>query len=371
MISNDIKYYFSCHVVLSCIVLMMTGCAEEKAPAEKIEHPVPVHTVKVVPIDKVQQYKYAGEISPRNEAVLAFRIGGKMLTRTVEVGDKVKRGTEIARLDPKDLYLETDSVKSQIQAAQANHELAKSELERYRVLLEKKFISPAEMERRTNTVKVATANKDTLKARLYSVHQQISYTVLRADKAGVVTAVEAEPGEVLATGQSVVRIAPTKEVEAVISVPENRLNELKMAKQVEVTLWADPGRRYLGKVREVSPLADPATRTFRAKIAIEQPDEHITFGMTASVTLIGDVSREIFVPVSSLYHHKDSNAVWVVDTKKEVVRLVPITVSGFDNERVSVSAGLASGDYVVTKGIHKLHDGQKVRLIAGDLIANE
>ncbi len=355
------NFYKNTGLILLCLVV--SGCLKEKTPEPKVEPPVAVYTMKVEPVHKVEQYRYAGEISPRKESALAFRIGGKVLSRAVDVGDKVKRGAEIARLDPRDIRLETDSVNAQVQAAQADHDLAKADLARYKELLDKNFISKAEFERRSNTVAVTTANKNGLKSKLQATHNQVIYTVLKADTDGVVTAVAVQPGEVVNAGQAIVRIARTDEVEAVISVPENRLSEVNQAKEVEITLWSNPDKKYIGQVREVSPIADPGTRTYQVRITILQPDKYVSLGMTASVTLVGDSLRQIFVPVSALYHEQDKVAVWVVDPKTLVVSLLPIIVSTFERDLVAVSSGLNGGEYVVTKGVHKLHTGQKVRLL--------
>jgi multidrug efflux system membrane fusion protein len=333
---------------------MLSGCPQNEAPPAKIEPAPPVHVTTVEPTDQIARYSYAGEISPRTETALSFRIAGKVMSRSVEVGSVLKRGTEIAKLDPQDMRLETDAMSAQLQAAQADHAQAQADLDRYRVLLDKKFISQAEFDRRSNTVAVTAARKNELKSRLLSTHNQVFYTILKADDAGIVTAVEAERGQVVAAGQPVVRVARTDEAEAVISVPENRLNELKLAKEVNVSLWANPDKSYRGAVREISPLADPATRTYRARITLQQPDENVRFGMTATVTLSGEHHREIFLPLSALYHHQDKTAVWVVDPKKMVVRLVNVEASVFDSDRIGIQSGLQGGE------------GQKVRLLQSD-----
>lgn len=345
---------------------MLAGCLQEEAPQVKTELPPPVRVTTAEPIDQVARYTYAGEISPRIETALGFRIGGKVLSRSVEVGNLIKRGTEIARLDPQDTRLQTDAVNAQLQAAQAEYAQAQSDLDRYRTLLEKKFISQAEYDRRRNVVDVAQARRNELKSRLSVSHNQTFYTVLKADTDGVVTAVEAESGQVVNAGQTIVRVARTDEAEAVISVPENRLNELKLARQVNVSLWANPEKSYRGAVREISPLADPATRTYRARISLQQPDENVRFGMTATVALSGDSRREIFLPLSALYHHLYKTAVWVVDPKKLTVALMPVEATAFDSDRIEIRSGLQGGELVVLAGVHKLHDGQKVRILPGD-----
>lgn len=363
--------FLSSAIVLIAACGLLSGCPQEQAPSVKTELAPPVHVITVAAIDQIARYTYAGEISPRTETALSFRIGGKVLSRPVEVGSLVQRGTEIARLDPQDMRLQTDAMSAQLQGAQADHAQAQADLERYRSLLEKKFISQAEFDRRSNTVAVTAARTNELKSRLLSTHNQVFYTELKAEDAGVVTATEAEPGQVVSVGQTIVRVARTDQAEAVISVPENRLNELKLAKEVDISLWANPDKSYRGAVREISPLADPATRTYRAKISIRQPDENLRFGMTATVTLSGESRREIFLPLSALYHHEEKTAVWVVDPKKLTVGLVPVEASAFDSDRIGVKSGLSGGEMVVLAGVHKLHDGQKVRILPSEKPAGE
>lgn len=363
--------FFSSAIGLIGACGLLSGCPQEQAPRVKTELAPPVHVVMVEPIDQVARYTYAGEISPRTETALSFRIGGKVMARPVEVGSLVKRGTEIAKLDPQDMRLQTDAMSAQLQAAQADQAQAQADLDRYRTLLEKKFISQAEFDRRSNTVAVTAARKNELKSRLLSTHNQVFYTVLKADDAGVVTATEVEHGQVVTAGQTIVRVARTDEAEALISVPENRLNELKLAKEVNVSLWANPDKSYSGAVREISPLADPATRTYRARITIHHPDENVRFGMTATVTLSGETRREIFLPLSALYHHENKTAVWVVDPKKLTVGLVTVEASAFDSDRIGVKSGLSGGEMVVMAGVHKLHKGQKVRILPSDKPARE
>lgn len=365
-VSCRIRFFYSAIGLIGTCGLL-SGCPQEQSQSPKTEPVLPVHVEVAKPVDQVARYTYAGEISPRIETALSFRIAGKMLGRSVDVGSLVKPGTEIARLDPQDMRLETDAMSSQLQAAQADYAQSQAELERYRTLLDKKFISQAEFDRRSNTVAIAAARKNELKSRVIATHNQVFYTILKANEAGVITAVEAEAGQVIGAGQTIVRLARSKEVEAVISVPENRLNELKLAREVNISLWASPDKIYKGAVREISPLADPATRTYRAKIAIQEPDENVRFGMTATVTLSGEHHSDIYLPLSALYHHLEKTAVWVVDPKKYTVGLVDVEVAAFDRDRIGIKSGLSGGEIVVLAGVHKLHNGQKVRVLLADL----
>ena len=194
---------------------------------------------------------------------------------------------------------------------------------------------------------------------------QADYTALTADHAGVVTGIMAEVGQVVAAGQTVVKLARTGEKEVVISVPENRLAELGASRDIAITLWADPAARYRGQVREVSPSADPVTRTYAARIAVLDADRAMNLGMTANVYLKG-VRREAaaMLPATALFQDNGKAAVWVVQPDTRTVRLVPVGVGEYQEDQVAITSGLKRGDIVVRAGVHKLFDGEKVRLAA-------
>lgn len=346
----------------SCALLLaaLAGCGE-KPPAPALA-PLVV-TQQVVAGDAGQQASFAGEVRARSESALGFRVGGKITARLVDVGAVVKPGTAIARIDARDLQLNSASVKSQMAAAQADVTQAQADYARYRDLFQKNFVSAAEIDRRKATLEVAQARLEQARAQLNVADNQSTYAVLSADRAGVITAVEADVGQVVAAGQTVVRLARESEKEILITIPENRLPEVQAAQRIVVGLWAARGRLYTGRVREVSPIADAVTRTYAVRIAVPDADANMRLGMTASVVLqqpgAGDA---VVLPLTAVYQQGAQAALWVVEPASQTVKLTPVKVGVFRENTVTVLSGVKQGDRVVTAGVHKLTQGQKVRL---------
>jgi RND family efflux transporter MFP subunit len=345
---------------LSCSVLVLGACGK---PPEKAPEPRLVNVVRVDPGTATGEVAYSGDVRARYETNLSFRVAGKIVARNVEVGTVVRASQVLARLDPEDQKLNAQSAQSQLAAAKSEFDQLKADLARYTDLYKKEFISKAEYDRHLSNFNVAEARLEQARAQFSVTRNQTGYTTLTADHAGVVTAIQAEVGQVVAAGQTVVKLARTDDKEVVISIPENRLGELGASKDIGVTLWADPDARYRGKVREVSPSADPVTRTYAAKITVLNADAAMKLGMTANVYLRG-VQREAsaMLPATALYQENGKAAVWVVDPASKAVKLVPVEVGEYVEDRVAVTAGLKKGDIVVRAGVHKLFEGEKVRL---------
>lgn len=340
-------------------MVALTACGE-KAP-EPVMVPMVV-TQKVVMGDAGLHASFAGEVRARSESALGFRVGGKITARLVDVGAMVKAGTPLARIDASDLQLNVAGARSQMVAAQADLTQAQADFARYNDLFQKKFVSAAEIDKRKATLDVAQARFEQARAQLHVTENQNAYAVLVADRAGVITAVEADVGQVVAAGQTVVRLAREAEKEIVITVPENRLPEVQAAQRIDVSLWAAPGRKYSGKVREVSPSADAVTRTYAVRIAVAGADAEMRLGMTASVVLQqpGD-GQSVVLPLTSIYQQGSKAALWLVDPATQTVRLAPVQVGVYREHTVTVLSGVKEGDLVVTAGVHKLTPGQKVR----------
>ena len=324
---------------------------------------MPVLATKVSVVQRAPEYSYSGEVRARHETVKAFRVGGKIIDRYIEVGSLVKPGQALARIDASDYELSTYGVKSQLQGVRADYEQARKELERFATLLDKKFISQAEFDRRQNVVNLAKARLDELQSRLAVTSNQVGYTVLRSDETGVITAIEAERGQVVTAGQPVLRVAQMGEIDVVVNVPENQLQAIQQAQAVQVSIWANPGKLYEGKVREISPIADPVTRTYTAKIALAQAADEVRLGMTATVKFRGEQVTAAYIPISAVYRKNNQTAVWVVDATTHAVNLVPVVAKTFSANEVAIESGLHGGDIIVTAGVHKLYVGQKVRLL--------
>ncbi len=322
-----------------------------------------VVTQKAVAGDVGLQVSFAGEVRARSESALGFRVGGKITQRLVDVGAAVKPGTPLARMDASDLQLNAAAAKSQLAMAQAEVVQAQADYTRFNELFQKKFISAAEIDKRKAALDVANARLAQAKAQFNVADNQSTYAVLAADRAGVITAVEADAGQVVAAGQTVVRLALDGEKEILITVPENRLPEIQSAQAIEVTLWAAPDKRYTGKVREVSPGADAVTRTYAVRVAVVGADATMRLGMTASVLLRQAAAVDaVVLPLTALYQQGEKTALWVVDATSQTVKLAPVKVGVFREDTVTIVSGINVGDTVVTAGVHKLTAGQKVRL---------
>lgn len=359
-------------VALSCAVAMASGCGkdtEAKAEAQTAAQPAEIRPVRVMKVDAAaaaRAIEFAGEVRPRYETRLAFRVGGKMTERLVEVGTTVRAGQPVARIDPRDLELGAASAKTQIVQLEAERKFAEGDLRRYRELREKNFISQAELDRRVSTYDSIDARLEAVRAQYRQAANQAGYALLAADHPGVITAIEAEAGQVVAAGQTIARLARSGELEVVVAVPENQRDAFERAGAFTVTLNALPARSWKGRLRELSPAADPVTRTYLAKVTIVDPGADVELGMSARVSAeVTTAEKRIELPVSALYGKGDVMQVWLVESVKDgvgAVRLQPVKTRGLAGDHVLVDSGLASGDVVVVAGAQLLRAGQRVRL---------
>jgi multidrug efflux system membrane fusion protein len=345
-------------VLLACLLLQ--ACSKP-VPAEE-----PVRAVKVLTVGLDAMHsgaEYAGEVRSRVESRLGFRVSGKLLRRHVEIGQHVKVGELLAQLDPQDFKLAADGARAQLAAAATNRDLALADYKRYKDLREQNFISAAELERRDTTLKAAQAQVDQAQAQLAGLGNQTGYANLVADIAGVVTSVDAEPGQVLSAGTPVLRIAQDGPRDAVFSVPEDKLAKLKIGSQVQVQAWAAE-KSAMAIVREVAASADAVTRTYTVKVGLTGP-ELWPLGSTVTVApkaLDRSGPSVIKLPTSALQHDGEKAAVWVLEKATMTVRLQPIAITTADGNEIVVSQGLEPGMQVVSVGAHVLNPGQKVTI---------
>lgn len=344
---------------LVLVVMILAGCTQ--ASDERPDEVRPVRVIKVGVTEAERRIEYAGEVRARHETRLAFRVGGKIVERLVEVGSKVAPGQAVARLDGEDLKLAAASARAQVQSLAAERTLAEAEYKRYRELREKNFISQAEYDRRANAFFTAESRLAAARAQAAQAANQAGYATLVADRAGVVTAVEAEAGQVVAAGQTVVRIAQPGEKEVVFAVPEAQRELVSQSNAFSVNLNAIPGKTWKAKLRELSPAADPVTRTYAARATILDAGGEIDLGMSARVEVVAQVSRAIEVPIAALHARGDNPQVFVV--VDNAVQLRPVKTGGVTGERVVIESGLAPGDVVVAAGAQLLRPGQRVRVL--------
>jgi len=340
---------------------LLGACA--KAPEQKTEPTRPVRVLKVAEGGEARGVEFAAEIRPRLETRLSFRVGGKIVERLVEVGGTVRAGQPIARLDPTDLALAAASAKAQLASAETERNLAAADLKRYRDLRERNFISQAEFDRRASAFEAADARFAAAQAGSRQAANQAAYAVLAADAAGVITALEAEAGQVVAAGQTVARLARHGDVEAAFAVPESQRRLVEGASEFTVTLTALPGKSWKARLRELSPAADPATRTYAARATLVAPGSEVELGMSARIAVAASAGEgRIELPVAALHARGDTPQVMLV-APDGTTRLQPVKTAGLAGERVIVASGLQAGDVVVAAGASLLRPGQKVRVL--------
>lgn len=343
------------------LALVLTGCSERPTAAAP---PRPVRVTALHYEEGVTTARYSGEVKARYETPLSFQVGGKIASRRVDVGAAVKRGDLLATLDAADYDLNQASAAAQLAAANAELAQARKDLVHLGNLRDQQLASDASYDRRRDAVQAADARVKDARAALALTHRRSAYTELTAEQAGVVTAVEAERGQVVAAGQTVFHLARTDEKEVVIHVPENRLEDLRSATKLQVSLWAAPDVLFPATVREISPGVDTLIRTYTVKVTLLERDPRIRMGMTATVQVQRTEPRPVAsVPLTAIHRADGEPAVWVVDTKTHTVQLEPVTIQRYDADSAKIVAGPGSGQWIVTAGVHKLLPGQKVRLL--------
>jgi len=300
-----------------------------------------------------------GEVKSRYESNQSFRINGKIIERRVEVGNEVKKGQLLVRLDATDTSLSAQAAVADVRSAEASYELAKAEVERQRKLVEKKFISQSALDLREAELKTSAAHLQQVKAQAAVSGNQSRYTALLADRDGVVTQIHAEPGQVVQAGEVIVQIVDTKQIEVLVAVPESRMAKLKVNDSVAIKLWADREKTYTGKVREISPAASSATRAFDVRVAITDADKAVRLGMTAGVRIANDTNTDMVIPTSALTQVGGKNSVWVID-KNGIANPREVTAGQFTEEGVTITNGLQPNEMVAIAGVHTLIKGQKV-----------
>lgn len=339
---------------------LVSACGNGHQPVDPVR---PVLTVTVAPGSAVTHETYAGELRARVETDLAFRVGGKLAARLVDAGARVKKGQPLARLDPEDARLGAQAARAQLASAESDHALAKAEFERATDLRGRNFISASAFDARQAAYAATTARLDQARSQAALSANQEGYTILAADADSVVISVAAEPGQVVAAGQPVLRLARDGEMEIVVNVPESRVAHLRTGQEVVAFLWADPAHRFPGRVREVAGGADPVTRTFTARVSTSGVPPGARVGMSATVSLKPAAGDSVVVlPLTALVREGDSATVWVVDPKTSRVQARPVQVGQFREDGATIVSGLATGEVVVRAGVHKLRAGQQVKL---------
>lgn len=343
------------------VLLLLTACTQQEQA--QVQQPRAVHIEKIQLSSQGRQHEYSGEIVPRYESSLAFQVAGKITKRLVDTGDKVKKGQPLATLDSKDYDLRVQQAEAKLNVAKANYQRSQSEMTRYNKLLSEKLISQSQYEQHLNQDKVASAQQQEAKTALNIAQNQRRYTVLKASQNGVITHIQAEEGQVLAAGQVIIRLARPEHKEVAIELPESELENIKNSSITKIKLWALPDVSVQGNIREISPSADPKTRTYATRISIDNANQQIQMGMTASVIINSNNKSPIVqLPLSALLKTGEDFFVWSVDSDTNKLLKNPVVLGKINNDKVIISGGLNDGQQVVIAGVHMLHENQEVRI---------
>lgn len=344
------------------LVVLLGACRTEVPPPAVVR---PAMVVQPQPASDAISI-YPGEVRPRFEPDLAFRIGGKVSRRLVDTGARVQKDQPLAELDPQDVKLQLEAARAQVAAAEANLNLARGELERYKTLLARQMISRSQYDSVENQYRASEARLQQIHAEYDVASNQAGYAVLRAPQDGVIARRLVETGQVVAAGQTVFTLAADGEREVLIGVPEQAIERFRIGQEVAVELWSQPGKQVPGRIRELSPAADSQSRTFAARVAFGSQSAAAEVGQSARVYIRTTDEVSLLLPLSSLTADNDQPYVWVVDPATSTVVRTPVRVGNYGQQRVSILEGLKQQDWVVAGGVHLLQPGQLIRPVDRD-----
>ncbi|MCG6207555.1 efflux RND transporter periplasmic adaptor subunit [Rhodopseudomonas sp. HC1] len=348
-------------LALAAIALTLAGCDDKQAKKEKPERPVLVETLRYAAA--APERSFVGTIRPRIETDIGFRIAGKVAKRLVEVGQTIDIGQPLALLDQTDLKLQAEQAEAEHSAAKGVLAQAFASENRAKELRGKGWSTEAQMDQARAAADEARARLARAERSVELTRNALSYATLNADTRGVVTSALIDAGQVVSAGQPAFRIARFGEKEAVVAIPETLVGRAKQG-EARVSLWSEPGKNHVAKLREIAPMADPATRTYLAKFSLPDADDGISLGMTATLTLADSATDRVArLPLSALFNQGGTPSVYVVEDTGQVT-LKPVTVKAYESEHVVISDGVADGAKVVVLGVQKLDPAEKVRVVS-------
>jgi len=346
---------------LALLGVSLGGCNDTVAEKATPSRPVLVATVHYEA--ESPERSFVGTIKPRIETDMGFRVPGKVAKRLVEVGQTVDIGQPLATLDEVDLKLQAEQAEAELRAATGVQAQASAAETRARELRAKGWATDAQMDQARATADEARARLNRAQRSVELTNNSLSYATITADSRGVVTATLIDPGQVVSAGQTAIRVARFAEKEAVVAIPETLLNRAKEG-TASVSLWSEPNKKYVAKLREIAPNADPATRTYLAKFSLPDAGDSVSLGMTATLTLADpETMRVARLPLSALFSEGRDPSFYVVDDKGEI-SLKPVTVKSYESNDVVISGGVDEGAKVVALGVQKLDPARKVRVVS-------
>ncbi len=346
---------------LALLAVSLAGCNDKVAEKATPSRPVLVATVHYEA--ELPERSFVGTIKPRIETDMGFRVPGKVAKRLVEVGQTVDVGQPLATLDEVDLKLQAEQAEAELRAATGVQAQASAAETRARELRAKGWATDAQMDQATATADEARARLNRAQRSVELTNNSLSYATITADSRGVVTATLIDPGQVVSAGQTAIRVARFAEKEAVVAIPETLLNRAKEG-VASVSLWSEPNKKYVAKLREIAPNADPATRTYLAKFSLPDAGDSVSLGMTATLSLADPATMRVArLPLSALFSEGRDPSFYVVDDKGEI-SLKAVTVKSYESNDVVISGGVDEGAKVVALGVQKLDPAQKVRVVS-------
>jgi RND family efflux transporter MFP subunit len=351
-------------LALTLIATALSACNDSQAKVEEKPTPKPVIVEMAAYEQSAVSRSFAATIKPRTEAGVGFRIAGKVIQRLVDNGQTVTKGTVLATLDGADLTLQLNQAEAELRAAVSAQKQSESELQRNLILKKSGVVAAAAVERVTAQADEARSRTDRARQAVELLKNSAEYTSLRSDGDGVVTLTAVEPGSVVSPGQIAFRIARTDEREAEVTIPETLLDKARKD-QASITLWSGDGQNYPAKLRELSPMADPVTRTYTARYSLTDLPASASLGMSSTLTLREQQPEKLIkMPLSALRNAGAGSTVWIVDAAAGHVKSSSVEVARVDGASVFIRKGIAPGDQVVTVGVHKLDANLPIRVIS-------
>ncbi|RKR37699.1 efflux RND transporter periplasmic adaptor subunit [Paraburkholderia sp. BL17N1] len=349
----------------ACCAVLFSACHPREAAAPE---PKPVVAVAVHADGRTVSASLPAQVQARYSTALSFRVGGKIIERRLRLGDVVKAGQTVALLDPTDLRSNLANARAQLDAAEHRFVYATQQLNRDQAQAQANLIAPAQLEQTQDAYASATAQRDSALAQMALASDNLRYATLTADHDGVITSEDADTGQNVQATQSIYHLDWTGDVDIICDAAEQTLSSVTVGSMARVSLPALPGKLFEARVREVSPSADPQSRTWRIKLTLSAPSPEVRPGMTATVAFnaVGNAAaaQPFTIPVTALFHQGEHPAVWVVRAGTDTLELRPVTVQRYEERTVSIASGLHDGDRVMVQGVHAVSTGQHVQVVA-------
>jgi multidrug efflux system membrane fusion protein len=344
---------------LLALTLLLVGCGNRQPPVEAAQPVLVSHPGGDVDASVMA---FAGEVHAREESTLSFRVPGNLVRRMVDVGDRVGRGDVLAELDAADLRLQAQASQAQLAASEAELARVSADRGRYGKLAQQQLVSRSTLDAQDAAYAAAAGQVRAIRAQLGAARNAAGYAELRAPRDGVIAGRAAEAGQVVAAGQPIFTLAADTGRDVLIALPESSVRAFHVGDPALVEPWNASGQRLPGVIRELSPAADPQTRTYAARIALTGPAaDAVQLGQSARVYLQGGGHSSLSIPLAAVQQGPNGrSAVWIVDTAKRTATLRPVQLGAFGSDRVPVLSGVTSGDWVVAAGGHLLHEGERV-----------